>query len=52
MIKKMEEIMNISDYFSAIFSLIKLLFIILYIAHLCTCAWHFYSDYLYKSCDC
>ena len=26
-----------------------MLFTILYIAHLCTCAWHFYSDYLYRN---
>ena len=47
MMKKIEEIMNISEYFSAIFELIKLIFTILYIAHFCTCAWHFYSEYLF-----
>ena len=52
MIKKMEEIINISEYYSAIFDLIKLLFIILYIAHICTCAWHFYSNYLYEYWQC
>ena len=41
--RKMEESIQLSDKNQYIFEFLKLLFLILYIAHLCGCAWHLLS---------
>ena len=43
MSKKIEDYIHLSDRKQSIFELIKLLFIILYVAHVCGCIWHFVS---------
>ena len=44
-VKKMEESIQFSDKNYHIFELLKLLFMILYIAHLCGCGWHYISQW-------
>ena len=37
--------LHLTDKSQQIFELLKLLFLILYIAHICGCLWHFISDW-------
>ena len=44
-IKKFEDFLQIRDLHGGLMELIKLLFFILYVAHLCCCSWHYLALY-------